>query len=154
MLRQRLFRLSALVPMVGGLLVLIFTALPSSIAFACLPCVCSTYTSVNCFGPYALYTPTTKAGDCSIDIWIIEDGQGKRALELDSDDLADLPDAEDIDGYILAGDAYNGFISLYKLQSGQYQINVGPDNEGKVNVIDFTGCPADDVVESTFVVGQ
>ena len=45
--------------------------------------------------------------------------------------------AEDIDGYILADDAYNGYISLYKLQSGEYQINVGPDGEGKVYVIDF-----------------
>ncbi len=154
MLRQRLFRLSALVPVIGGLLVLIFTALPSSTAFACLPCQCPDLTSVNCFGPYALYTPTTKDGDCSIDIWIIEDGQGKRALKLDGADLADLPDAEDIDGYILADDAYNGYISLYKLQSGEYQINVGPDGEGKVYVIDFTGCPAENVTESTFIAGQ
>ncbi len=154
MLRQRLFRLSALVPVIGGLLVLIFTALPSSTAFACLPCNCPDLTSVNCFGPYALYTSTTKAGDCSIDIWIIENGQGKRALELDSADLADLPDAEDIDGYILADDAFNGYVSLYKLQGGEYQINVGPDGEGKVYVIDFTGCPAENVTESTFVAGQ
>ncbi|MEO8396246.1 MAG: hypothetical protein ABI700_24845 [Chloroflexota bacterium] len=155
MLRQYLLRFSMLIPLIGGLMVLAFSALPSSTAFACLPCNCTTHRSVNCFGPYALYTPTEKDETCSLDIWSIEaDGQGKRAIKLTADDLADLPAADEIENYVMVESAKNDFITLYKLNSGQYQINVGPDSEGKVYVIDFTGCPANDVTESTFVVGQ
>jgi hypothetical protein len=42
-------------------------------------------------------------------------------------------------------------ISLYKLTSGEYQVNVGPDSEGKVFVLNFTGCPAENVYENTFI---
>src|SRR3954464_11428746 len=98
MLRQKFLRFSLLVPLIGGLVVMAFSALPSSTAFACLPCNCTDHRSVNCFGPYALYTPTEKDETCSIDIWSIEgDGQGKRAIKLTAADLAELPDAEEID---------------------------------------------------------
>ena len=154
-MRLKFFRFSVLVPLIGSLVVMAASALPSSTAFACLPCNCTDHRSVNCFGPYALYTPTEKDQTCSIDVWGIEaDGQGKRAFKLTTDDLADLPASEEIDNYITIEHTKNDFITLYKLNSGQYQINVGPDKEGKVYVIDFTGCPADDVTESTFVVGQ
>jgi len=155
MVRQKFLRFSMLVPLVGSLVVLAASALPSSTAFACLPCNCTEHRSVNCFGPYALYTPTEKDQTCSIDIWSIEvDGQGKRAIKLTAAELAKLPDAADIEHYVTVEQTKDDFISLYKLSSGQYQINVGPDKEGKVYVIDFTGCPASDVTESTFVVGQ
>ena len=155
MLRQKFLRFSVLVPLVGSLMVMAYSALPSSTAFACLPCNCTDHRSVNCFGPYALYTPTEKDETCSIDIWSIEvDGQGKRAIKLTSADLAKLPDAEKIENYVTVKSTKNNFITLYKLASGQYQINVGPDGEGKVYVIDFTGCPVSDVRESTFVVGH
>ena len=154
MMRQRMFRLSMLVPLIGGLMVLLVSALPSSTAYACLPCNCPELTSVNCFGPYALYTPSDDEG-CSLDIWVIkEDGQGEQAILQTPEDLADLPDAEDIEGYILVEEAYNGFIALYKLETDRYQINVGPNTEGKVHTIDFVGCPAEDVYESTFIVGS
>lgn len=156
MLRQFLLRASVLLPLIGGTLVLLFSAAPSGAVYACLPCNCPDHRSVNCFGPYALYTPTDEEdGSCAIDIWTIQaDGQGKRALMVTSDDLAELPDAEDIDGYIQVNDALEGFVALYKLQTDRYQINVGPDGEGKVYTVDFIGCPADDVHEGTFVVGQ
>jgi hypothetical protein len=109
---------------------------------------------VNCFGPYQLYTDDDPEEGCSIDIWIVEEGQGKQALEVTADEIADLPDAEEIDRYVLVDDAYNGYVSLYKLQSGEYQLNVGPDVEGKVHVIDWVGCPAEDPHESTYVLGE
>jgi len=155
MLRQHLLRLSMLVPLIGGLIVIAYSVLPSSTAFACLPCNCTDHRSVNCFGPYALYTPTEKDETCSIDIWSVEaDGQGKRALKFTAADLAKLPDEEEIENYITVKSTKNDFITLYKLSTGQYQINVGPDKEGKVYTIDFAGCPASDVTESTFLVGQ
>ena len=150
MLRQRI---AALVAMMGGLVVMALTLIPSGTAFACLPCDCPDNTSVNCFGPYQLYTDDDPEEGCSIDIWIIEEGQGKQAIEVTADDIADLPEAEEIDGYVLVDDAYNGYVSLYKLQSGEYQLNVGPDVEGKVHVIAWTGCPAEDPHESTYVLG-
>lgn len=155
MLHQRLLRASLLLPLVGGMLILLFSAVPSRTAFACLPCNCPDHRSVNCFGAYALYTPTEEDGSCAIDIWVIQpDGQGKRTLMVTSDELAELPDAEDIDGYVLVDDGLEGFIALYKLQTDRYQINVGPNAEAKVHTIDFIGCPADDVHEGTFIVGQ
>jgi hypothetical protein len=155
MLHQRLLRFSALIPLIGSLIVIAYSALPSSTAFACLPCNCTDHRSVNCFGPYALYTPTEIDETCSIDIWSVEaDGQGKRALKFTSADLAKLPDPEEIENYVMVKSTKNAFITLYKLSTGQYQINVGPDAEGKVYTIDFAGCPPSDVTESTFVVGQ
>jgi hypothetical protein len=155
MLRQKFLRFSLIVPLIGGLVVMAFSALPSSTAFACLPCNCTDHRSVNCFGPYALYTPTEKDGTCSIDVWGIEpDGQGKRAFKVTADDLAKLPDAEEIDNYVTVESSEDDFMTLYKLNSGQYQINVGPDAESKVYVIDFTGCPASDVTENTFIAGE
>ena len=136
MLRQRI---AVIVSLVAGLLVLGLAAIPTGTAYACLPCDCPDNTSVNCFGPYQLYTDGDEDGECFIDVWLIEEGQGKQALTLTAEDIADLPDAEDIDKYMLVDDAYNGYISLYKLQSGEYQLNVGPDAEGKVHVIDWIG---------------
>ena len=154
-MHQKFMRFSLLVPLLAGLVVFAFSALPTGKANACLPCNCTDHRSVNCFGPYALYTPTEKDETCSIDIWSVEgDGQGKRAIKLTAADLAKLPAEDEIEHYITVKSAKNDFITLYKLSSGQYQINVGPDSEGKVYVINFTGCPASDVTESTFVVGQ
>ncbi len=154
-MRQKFLRFSLLIPLLGGVVAFALSAMPTETAFACLPCNCTDHRSVNCFGPYALYTPTENDETCSIDIWSVEaDGQGKRAIKLKAADLAKLPDVEDIENYVTVESAKNDFITLYKLDSGQFQINVGPDREGKVYVINFTGCPASDVTESTFVVEQ
>ncbi len=56
--------------------------------------------------------------------------------------------------YITVKTALDGYISLYKLSTGEFQINVGPDQENKVYTINFTGCPAEDVTEGTFIAGQ
>ena len=151
MLRQRLVLIFSLVAMLFGVALV---ALPTDTAYACLPCDCPDNTSVNCFGPYQLYTDPDDDGECFIDIWIIEEGQGVQALTVSAEDLAELPEAEDIEeGYVLIDDAYNGYLTLYKLQTGEFQLNVGPDVEGKVHFITWTGCPAEETYESTFVLG-
>jgi hypothetical protein len=150
MLHTRFTRLVAIIPLVSGLLVLGLSALPSNTAYACLPCNCPEYRSVNCFGPYALYTPSDDEG-CSIDIWLVaEDGQGERVLLQTPEDLAALPDFDEIDNFILVENANNGYVSLYKHADGRFQLNVGPADEGKLYTTEFRGCPADDVHESTF----
>ncbi|MEP7291768.1 MAG: hypothetical protein ABI835_08285 [Chloroflexota bacterium] len=151
MLRQRT---AVLLSLLASFVVMALTLIPSGAAFACLPCACPDNTAVNCWGDYQLYTDPDENGDCTIDIWIVQaDGTGKQALELTAEEIADLPAAEDIDRYVLIGDAYNGYISLYKLQTDQYQLNVGPDGEGKVHTINWAGCPAEDTHEDSFLVG-
>jgi hypothetical protein len=152
MLRQRILRISVLVPLFAVLLVVGFSALPSRTAHACLPCSCETYRTINCFGPYALYTPVNDDGTCDIDIWTFQDdGQGKRALLITDEELSDVPEVTEEERYATVGTALEGWISVYKLFNGQYQINVGPTAESKVYTINFVGCPADEVVEGNFV---
>jgi hypothetical protein len=147
-------RISVLVALVGGFLVMALSVLPTGTAYACLPCACPDNTSINCWGPYQIYTDPDESGNCTISIWIVEaDGQGKETLTLTAEDITELPAAEAIDKYVLLDDALNGYVSLYKLQNGQFQVNVGPDGEGKVYVTNWTGCPAEDVHEDNFRVG-
>lgn len=146
-------RLSVLVALVGGFIVMALTVLPTSTAHACLPCNCVDNTSINCWGPYQVYTDDDADGQCFISIWVVDSVQGREALSVTAEEIAALPAAETIDKYMLVGDALNGYVSLYKLQNGQFQVNVGPDGEGKVYVTNWTGCPADDIHEDNYRVG-
>ncbi len=151
-MRQRLLRFSVLLPLIAVVFVAGFSALPSRTAHACLPCSCETLRSVNCFGPYALYTPTHTNGTCDLDIWVVEaDGHGERALLQTAAQLAKVPEVPDDQNYVTIKTALDGFISLYKLKSGEYQINVGPTVENKVYTLNFTGCPPEDVHEGNYV---
>lgn len=146
-------RFSVLVALMGGLIVMGLTVLPTGTAHACLPCDCPDNTSINCWGPYQLYTDDDAEGNCEIAIWVVDAVQGREALQLTAEELAELPAAETIDRYVLVEDALNGYVSLYKLQSGQFQVNVGPDGEGKVYTTNWTGCPAQDPHEDNYRVG-
>ncbi len=146
----RILRLAIALPVIATMLLLAFSAVPTRSAHACLPCDCTDIISVNCWGPYQLYTPTNADGDCWIDIWLIEGNEGRRYIRVRTDVLADYPEFPETNTLIRE----RGPIALYKLTSGEYQINVGPDAENKVHVINFTGCPAGNVVESTFVMGD
>lgn len=129
-------------------LTLLIAAIPSQKANACLPCNCKTNRSLNCYGDYAVYTKTDKNGECYIQVLGVDrKGKPRAAITATAKELADLPDVPEQNTLI---DQYYEF-ALYKLTTGEYQLNVGPDAEGKVFVIDFTGCPADNVYESTFV---
>ncbi|MDX1992164.1 MAG: hypothetical protein SF029_07235 [bacterium] len=151
LLNTVLRRLSALLPLtalVGGLLVLI-AARPSNDVQACQPCSCEVGTTVNCYGNYALFTPSTRNGSCRIDIYRLQDNvRGRRIISVtqaEQDDLPEFPEENTLIEEV-------GDVALYKLTSGEYQINNGPDEEGKVHVIIWRGCPAEDVRESTFTV--
>ena len=149
MKRTILQHAAAILPVVAILLVLVFTAMPTQTAEACLPCDCTDITSHNCFGPYHLYTPTS--GDsCAIDIWLVEGDKGRRTVYVTDAQLARLPEFPEQNTLIRE----RGVIALYKLSSGEYQVNVGPDAEKKVYVINFTGCPAENIYESNFVQGD
>lgn len=126
-------------------------SLPSGEALACQPCACPVGTTVNCYGGYALFTPTNRAGDCRIDIYRLTDNRrGRRLISVSQATLDELPEFPETNTFI-AG-TREGDIQLYKLTTGEYQINQGPDEEGKVHVIIWRGCPAQDPYESSFTV--
>lgn len=145
-------KLRALVPLaailIGGLIALI---VPTQTARACLPCYCDFNPPLNCFGGYAAYTHGDSPDVCQIEIGKVNGrGYDELAIWLTSRDLAALPEAPE--QHILVDQYYE--IALYKLTTGEFQINYGPDAEGKVYVLNFTGCPAENVYESHYVAGQ
>lgn len=144
-----LFRklVSGTVAMVAGLTILL-AALPSQVAMACLPCYCPENTSLNCFGDYAVYTNVDKNDRCEILVLDVnpDDGSPTLAIRATARQLAKLD--ENPEENILIDQYYE--ISLFKLTSGEYQVNVGPDAENKVKVLRFRGCPATEVVEEEY----
>lgn len=140
--------ISAAVLLASGLIMLM-TAIPAQ---ACLPCVCPTNTSINCYGDYALYTKVDKNGNCSIEVLGINPKTGKPrpAIYVSASALAKIPDLPEKNTLIKT---YYEF-SLFKLTTGEYQLNVGPDFENKVHVIIWTGCPAANPYESSFISEQ
>lgn len=128
---------------------LLLTALPQQVAYACLPCSCPQNTSINCYGDYALYTKKQRNGTCDIEVSGIDPktARPRRALYVTAKTLAKLPDNPETNTLIKS---YYEF-SLYKLTTGEYQLNVGPDFEKKVHVIIWTGCPAQNPYESSFI---
>lgn len=145
MLARRL--VSVVVLMVLGITALV-VALPSQVAQACLPCYCPQNRSLNCYGNYAVYTNVDKNDKCDILILDInpDDGSPTLAIRATARQLAKLDDFPEEN--VLIDQYYE--ISLFKLTSGEYQVNVGPDAENKVKVLRFTGCPATEVDESEY----
>jgi hypothetical protein len=141
--------ISAVVVFASGLIVAVM-ALPAQAM--CRPCVCPSNTSINCYGDYALYTHVDKNGDCSIEVLGINPKTGKPrpAIYVSARALAKLPDNPEKNMLIKT---YYEF-SLFKLTTGEYQLNVGPDFENKVQVIIWTGCPAQTPYESSFISEQ
>lgn len=151
MKRYPVLRAALILPILGTIFLLAVSAVPTFTANACLPCSCTDIRSLNCFGPYHLYTPTSSNGErCAIDLWLVEGGKGRRYIRVFNDELAEYPEFPEQNTLI----EERGVIALYKLTSGEYQVNVGPDADNKVYVINFTGCPAENVYESNFVQGQ
>lgn len=77
-----------------------------------------------------------------------EDASGTLIFFIPSSDLADLPANPDAPIEIYRSE--NGVYGFYKLPSGEYQVNAGPDAEGKVDVINFTGVPPTNVRRSQY----
>ncbi|MBZ0319264.1 MAG: hypothetical protein K8L91_22810 [Anaerolineae bacterium] len=95
--------------------------------------------------PVIIYTPTAVNPERFIDI---RDLDGKPVLYVTADDLAALPDYP-IENMLIASTS-DGFISVYKLTTGEYQVNVGPLLDGKVHVVIFDGIPRTHTYGYTF----
>ncbi len=121
---------------------------------ACNPCECENDRRLNCLGNefYAVYTREAR-GTCTIDVFLINKqarGTGRPAFRLTAAEQAKLPEKPAQN--LLVNEYYE--VALYKLTTGEYQVNAGPDENGKVYVVRFVGCPAQDVSEEVFVPGQ
>lgn len=122
-------------------------------ADACNPCDCAFDRRINCQGIqfYAVYARPreTQIGDpnyvCEINVWRLgDDDEGFFAFKIDRFELAAMTEAPAEN--TLIDSRYD--ISFYHLASGEFQVNAGPDDEGKVYTIIFEGCPATNVREA------
>ncbi|MFN8375347.1 MAG: hypothetical protein U0694_21025 [Anaerolineae bacterium] len=83
-------------------------------------------------GPDAILFHDNDTGN--IAIWVpYDEEQWIVAISQTADELDALPAVEDENLLV----ASSGDITLYKLTSGEYQVNNGPDAEGKVHVVVF-----------------
>lgn len=118
---------------------------------ACNPCDCPQDDRMNCQGIefYGLYYRYDRNGDCYFETYLIvpEREQGRFAFRVTAAELAKLPAS--VEENTLIKQRFG--IAMYQLTSGEFQVNAGPNAEGKVYVIKFRGCPAYDIVEESFV---
>jgi hypothetical protein len=69
-------------------------------------------------------------------VWAVDSsGSGQTTLELSPDFLASLPANVETNTEFAVSD--DGLTRFYLLDTGEYQINFGPDHEGKVSVVVF-----------------
>lgn len=153
MLRKLLHAALPLIPtaplLAGVVVALAALVLPTEKAQACLPCDCPQDSALNCYGGFHVNTiVNSKTGTCAIEVLGIDGaGRGYKAIYATARELAKFPDLPEENTLI---EQYYEY-ALYKLTSGEYQVNVGPLAENKVYVVIFNGCPASEVRESTYV---
>jgi hypothetical protein len=84
-----------------------------------------------------------------LDVWGIDaNGEGFKAFYVSGETLNSLPPLPDENLLIEA--TADGYIALYRLTTGEYQINIGPDIEGNVQVVIFTGIPPSNIYRRDF----
>lgn len=91
--------------------------------------------------PVAIY-PVFDEDSYGIEIWIVkadENGVGRFGFFVSSVDLDALP--ENPKEPILVAESEDGFVKLYKLPTGELQVNAGPDHEGKIFVFTLEDFP-------------
>ncbi|MDL1899258.1 hypothetical protein FBR02_00630 [Anaerolineae bacterium CFX9] len=127
-----------------------------STAEACNPCECENDRRLNCQGVefYAVYTRSFDDPNitCSLEAWRIgADGAGRLVLRVNNLTLERFP-ATDRNTLIRQNDG----VALYRLSSGELQINAGPDAIGKIYTLRFDGggCSGGGVTEGSYISGQ
>lgn len=71
---------------------------------------------------------------------ISADSQGLQGITLTPEQLSQMP--TQVSENTLIGQSWRGYIKVYLLTTGEYQVNIGPDREGKVRVVIFNGVNA------------
>ena len=81
---------------------------------------------------------------------ILDDSTGMLLYYVPASTLAQYPDHPDHP--ILVHQSDDGKFAFYILPTGEYQVNVGPDTEGKIEALTFTGIPPENVTLRSFNV--
>lgn len=125
-------------------------------AAACNPCDCENDRRINCQGVefYAVYVRTYNDPTitCALEMYRIDPqgvGLGRPVMRVSNVTLDRFP-AGPTNQLI----RQNQSLAIYRLTSGELQINAGPDAQGKVFTIRFEGCTANNRVEQSFIIGQ
>ncbi len=126
---------------------------PTATTYACNPCQCPEDRRMNCQGIqyYGVYT-YTRNSVCYLDAYRMKDdgSPGRRVWRVTSGDLAEIVEAPEVNTLITERDG----IALYRLTSGELQVNAGPAGDGKIYVMVFDDCgDAAERRESTFTPG-
>jgi len=83
-------------------------------------------------------------GNTYLDLYTATDiGNGRQTLEITAEELAELP--ENPETNIVVGTTSDGLATLYKLTSGEWQLNFVPDFEGVHRVLIFDSLSPSDV---------
>ncbi len=87
------------------------------------------------YSPVALYAEPDGNGDYELHIYRIGPGGGTLALVVTVNMIQSVP--EEFEEAILLIQTEDGFIRVYLLPNGKFQIMIGPDDEGKITIIVF-----------------
>jgi hypothetical protein len=91
-------------------------------------------------------------GDPILHVYEINDaGDGEFSFAITQADLAPFIDNPPANNTEIKSSA-SGKVTLYVLDTGEFQINIGPDEEGNVYVTIFTGLPPTNIYSYTFNV--
>ena len=84
------------------------------------------------------------------DFWVVDEttGQGYKAFYISTEDLKELPDFPASN--LLIRSTENGYATFWKLTSGEYQLNIGPNSVGHVTVRIFDTWPPTMITNADF----
>jgi hypothetical protein len=96
---------------------------------------------------YAILMPARDDhGDPSLQVWCLNSaGEGYFGGEFSQADLSGVPAMPPANTEVLRISACRVPVVFYVLTTGAYQVNIGPDAEGKVAVVIFSGLPPSNV---------
>jgi hypothetical protein len=93
-------------------------------------------------------------GDPALNIYEINDeSEGEFALSITLDDLAPYVDHPPAANTEIKSSA-SGKVTLYVLDTGEFQLNIGPDADGNVHVVIFSGLPPTNIYGYSFNVND
>ncbi|MFW5692212.1 MAG: hypothetical protein ACOCX3_02550 [Chloroflexota bacterium] len=93
----------------------------------------------------AVFIGQDSDGNPALNVYGIDDnGSGTFLFQITRDMIDSDPSTEPIES--------EGKVEFYVLPTGEWQLNIGPDDEGKVQVIIFNGLPPTNIYGYTFTV--
>jgi hypothetical protein len=103
-----------------------------------------------CFGRGEADIALFPDGDGLLIYRLNEDDTGEKIFEFSGEELSEI--VSNPEANILIANTADNFVRFYRLSSGQYQINVGPNEEGKVYVCIFEAIPDTDASVFSYFV--